>query len=131
MLEPKLRHSEFFFHRYQHRRIFTNNQCSPVQGQRFALIQQHLIHFADRADMLKRDILLPGLVAGVAGLFGGVTDTVVGPPVLPIEASAFQVKRDSPEHFVDREARPDARLCAIDQRIDQYAGFFRIERVFE
>src|SRR5258707_14634132 len=75
--------------------------------------------------MFKRDFPFPVLVARRSRLLGSVTCALVSSPVFPPEAPAFQVKRDSPKHFVDNEARFDPRLCAIDQRVDQYASLLR------
>src|SRR5580693_4912224 len=82
-----------------------------------------------QAHMFKRDVPFPVLVARRSYLFGGITCAVIRPPVFLREAPAFQVKRDSPQHFLDNEARFDPRLGAIDQRIDQDAGFLRRKRL--
>src|SRR6266567_2351844 len=82
--EAKLRHPHFFFHRNQDRRVFANDDGSPLNGQRCPLIEQHLIHHVDRARVLKREVPLPVLVAGVPDLFGGVADAVIRPPVLRV-----------------------------------------------
>src|ERR1700687_1665668 len=78
--------------------------------------------------MFKRDVPFPVLVARRSHLPGSVADAVVRPPVLLGETSAFQVKRDSPKNLLGNGARFDARLGAIDQRIDQYASFLRRKR---
>jgi hypothetical protein len=78
--------------------------------------------------MFKRDFPFPALVARRSYLLSSVTYAVVRSPVFLPEAPAFQVKRDSQKHFVDNEARFDPRLCAIDQRVDQYPSFLRFKR---
>src|SRR5438445_4763795 len=62
MHEAKLRHPHFFSHRDQDRRVFTDDDGSPLKGQRCPLIQQHLIHHVDRARVLKREMPLPVVV---------------------------------------------------------------------
>ena len=74
--------------------------------------------------MFEREFPFPVRVARRPQLRGGVTDAVIRPPVFLRETPAFQVKRDSPKHFLGNGARLDARLGAIDQRVDQYPGFF-------
>src|SRR4030081_3362331 len=78
--------------------------------------------------MFKRDVPFPVLVARLSYLLGSVTCAVVCSPVFLREAAAFQVKRDSPKHFLGNGARFDPRLGAIDQRVDQYASFLRVKR---
>ncbi|MFZ2155895.1 MAG: hypothetical protein WAV72_07230, partial [Bradyrhizobium sp.] len=126
--ESEFRHPEFFFHGDQDRRIFANDERRPLKGQGCPLIQEHLIHLAERADMFKRDPALPVLVARRYHQLSGFTGAVIRSPALVMEAPAFQVKRESPKHLRGREARFDPRLGAIDQRVDQYAGLLRIKR---
>src|SRR5258708_39540267 len=78
--------------------------------------------------MLKRDVAFPVLVGRLSHLLGGVAGAVVRAPVFLRETPEFQVKRDSPKHFLGDGARLDPRLGAIDQRVDQYAGFLRRKR---
>src|ERR1700687_6022813 len=78
--------------------------------------------------MFKRYVPFPVLVARSSYLLGSVTCSVVRSPVFLLEAPAFQVKRDSPKHLPDKKARFDPRLCAIDQRVDQYTSFLRLKR---
>src|SRR6202023_3697003 len=79
--------------------------------------------------MFKRDVAFPVLVARLSYLLGSVTCAVVRSPVFLGETPAFQIKRDSPEHFLGNGARLDPRLGAIDQRVDQYASFLRRKRL--
>src|ERR1700730_10342104 len=78
--------------------------------------------------MFKRDVPFPVLVARLSHSLGGVAGAVVRSPVFLREAPAFQVKRDSPQHFLGNGARFDPRLGAIDQRVDQYTSFLRRKR---
>jgi hypothetical protein len=79
--------------------------------------------------MFKRHVPFPVLVARRSHLLGCVTYAKVGSPVFLTEAAAFQIKADSPKHLVGNEARFDPRLCAIDQGVDQDAGFLRYKRL--
>src|ERR1700694_4696482 len=78
--------------------------------------------------MFERDVPFPVLVGRLSHLLGGVAGAVVRSPVFLRETPAFQVKRDSPKHFLGNGARFDPRLCAIDQRVDQYASLLRRKR---